>query len=444
MKQKRSGKALPKPSVPTPQTLPVASTDKTARKGSLAEFLLDSPLRGGSLDATRQRDEPRDVEDFAPYAAPLLNRRKIKAMPRIASPIRLPDAAMIEAVLSGLNPAAADAELAPALACALPGFEFSVARIDDDYWRDTRAVIRADGTRLGELRPWMTAELAKDGGDIIALWRRLQETDLRITEWRGASAFVFAPTGPAAADYIQIALGRESEWQAAPVVNPDYRPYGEEELLDPSWIRRDESAKAERLVGPVYRLLDRAGGAIVHLRSFLKRCDRIERERREAKRPELERRVIQEVGSDGTREIPFLEAVPDWFDHVPRELRFFQDWEQSSAGAHRVFAHWALDIHDYTHKGEREVGFIPRPLRPPKDRPLPTADASVHILMDTIEAIDREIGLPFGWFFLMTHGHWIEAETGQAIVAGLRAQRIRLPDPDARVLLRCADKPYGF
>jgi hypothetical protein len=33
------------------------------------------------------------------------------------------------------------------------------------------------------------------------------------------------------------------------------------------------------------RLLDRAGGALVHLRSFLGRCDRVERERREAKRP---------------------------------------------------------------------------------------------------------------------------------------------------------------
>lgn len=365
-------------------------------------------------------------------------------MPGIASPIRLPDATVIEAVLNGLDPASADAELSPALGRAFPDFAFSVARIDDDYWRDTRSVIRPDGKRLGELRPWMTAELASEGGDISALWRRLKETDLQITEWRGASAFVFAPTGPAAADYIQIALGRESEWQAAPIVNPDYRPYGEEELFDPSWIRRDQSADEERLVGPVDRLLDRAGGALVHLRSFLGRCGWIERDRREAKRTEMERRVIQEIRPDGTRETAFLETVPDWFDYVPRELRFFEDWEQSSAGAHRVFSHWALDIRDYTHKGEREVGFVPRPLRPPKDRLLPTADASVHILMDRVEAIDREIRLPFGWFFLMTHGHWVEAEIGQAIAAGLRADRIRLPDDDARVLLRWADQPYGF
>jgi hypothetical protein len=64
--------------------------------------------------------------------------------------------------------------------------------------------------------------------------------------------------------------------------------------------------------------------------------------------------------------------------------------------------------------------------------------------MDRIEAVDRELGLPFGWFFLMTHGHWVEAEIGQALAAGLREGRICLPDRDARVLLRWADKPYGF
>ena len=34
---------------------------KTLRKGTLAEFLLASPLRGGDLELERQRDTPRDV-----------------------------------------------------------------------------------------------------------------------------------------------------------------------------------------------------------------------------------------------------------------------------------------------------------------------------------------------------------------------------------------------
>jgi hypothetical protein len=183
---------------------------------------------------------------------------------------------------------------------------------------------------------------------------------------------------------------------------------------------------------------------VIHVRSFLDRCGRIEREKREAKRPEIEGRVIREVGPWGTRETPFLEAVPDWFDYVPRELRFFRDWEDSSARPHRVFEHWALDVRDYTHKGEREVGFVPRPLQPLAERLAPPKDASIHILMDRIEAVDREIGLPFGWFFLMIHGHWVDPDVGLAIAQGLKAQRVRLPDPDAGVLLRWADPTYGF
>jgi prevent-host-death family protein len=34
---------------------------KTARRGSLAEFLLASPLRGADLDVERQGDQPRDL-----------------------------------------------------------------------------------------------------------------------------------------------------------------------------------------------------------------------------------------------------------------------------------------------------------------------------------------------------------------------------------------------
>jgi prevent-host-death family protein len=34
---------------------------KTARKGTLVEFLLASPLRGADLELERQRDTPRDV-----------------------------------------------------------------------------------------------------------------------------------------------------------------------------------------------------------------------------------------------------------------------------------------------------------------------------------------------------------------------------------------------
>ncbi|MCP4560156.1 MAG: hypothetical protein GY873_09045 [Bosea sp.] len=353
---------------------------------------------------------------------------------------RLPDHRSVDAVLAQLPDGADEPKLASALSEAFPGFAFSAVKYDDEYWRVERSVLAADGTRIAEYRPWMEAELAKDKGDVCAVWKRLRESDLQISEWHGNSAYAFVPTAPGAADYLQISLGREVEWRAGPIVDATYQPWSVDELLDPSWIKHGDLSDEKVLTGPLYRLTNRAGGSVVHLRSFLGRCARLERAKREASRPDMEQRVW--VDADGAQ-TPFLQAQPDWFEFAPREVRFFQDWEDSSARTARVYEHWALDISDYEHRGEREIGFITRPLRLPAER-LEAGDASVHILMDRIEAIDREVGLTFGWFFLMTHGNRVDPDVGEAIARGLREARVRLPDQDARVLLRWADRSYGF
>lgn len=147
---------------------------------------------------------------------------------------RLPDHASVEAVMARLPAGADETALAAALTEAFPGFVFSTTSLDDQYWRDTRSVLARDGTRIADYRGWMEAELARDNGDVAALWTRLQSTDFRISEWHGNSVYAFAPTGPGAADYVQISLGREIEWRAGPIVNPSDRPWSEEALLDPS------------------------------------------------------------------------------------------------------------------------------------------------------------------------------------------------------------------
>jgi hypothetical protein len=365
------------------------------------------------------------------------------AGPSEDTPAKLPDPASVEAILANLPAGADEAAVAAALNTTFPGFSFSAAPLDDEYWRDTRSVIAADGTRIAEYRPWMEAELARDNGDIGALWRRLKDTQLQISEWHGTSVYAFAPTGPGVADYVQLSLGRETEWLAGPIVNPSSRPWGKEALLDPSWVSHDGICDDNILAGPLYRLLKLAGSGVVHVRSFLARRARFERTAREARRPEMEHRVLREITREGAIETPFLQLAPDWFDFVPRENRFFEDWAESSASVARVYTQWALDIHDYGQQGSREIGFVPRPLHPPAEKFRP-GDVSVHILMDGVAAIDREIGVPFGWFFLMTHGNWVEPEVGRALAKGLRDQRVRLPDRDARVLLRWDDRSYGF
>jgi hypothetical protein len=182
------------------------------------------------------------------------------------------------------------------------------------------------------------------------------------------------------------------------------------------------------------------------MRSFLARRARIESEQREARRTELEDPVIRANSPLAPTASPSSTPIPTgFFDFVPRENRFFADWERSSAAAGRIFGHWAFDIHDLEGRGQkREIGFIPRPLKNPAERLLPAEGVSVHRLMERIEAVDREVCLPFAWFFLMTHGHWVDPDVGHTIADGLRAGRVRLPDRDAAVLLGWADRQYLF
>lgn len=359
------------------------------------------------------------------------------------APVRLPDAATVEAVLKELDPASTDTDLAPALTAAFPGFAFSTAVVDDFYWRgDARTVLAADSARLGDHREWVERELAGLGSDFSAFWNRHRESGKKFAEWRGTTVYAFAATGPGVADFVQIGLEREHEFLAGPVVDPDYRPWSADDLLEPSWVKREPITDAAVLAGPVYRL--RRRGGLVHMRSFLATRERLEREQREARRPELATRTIREVGIDHDRETPFLTLSPDWFEFVPRENRLFADWQRSSAASSRISDHWAFEITDYEQRGQRELSFIPRPLKMPAERLLADEGVSVHRLMERIEAIDAEVDLPFAWFFLMTHGHWVDPDVGEAIAEGLRAGRVRLPDRDGAVLLDWADKRYLF
>ncbi|MER9681518.1 hypothetical protein NKJ50_30585 [Mesorhizobium sp. M0115] len=144
------------------------------------------------------------------------------------------------------------AHLAPALANAFPGFDFTTAAIDDFYWRDdARTVLSPSGTRIGDHRAWVERELADLDGDLTAFWTRHRESGSCFSEWRGASVFAFVSTGPGVADFVQLSLGREIEVLAGPVIDSDYRPYSAGALLDPSRVRRDADTVAPVLAGPI-------------------------------------------------------------------------------------------------------------------------------------------------------------------------------------------------
>jgi hypothetical protein len=321
------------------------------------------------------------------------------------TPTRLPNAATVEAVLAGLDPASADSDLAPALSAAFPGFAFSTAVVDDFYWRDSRTVLAADGARLGYYREWVARELADSDGDLAAFWNRHRNSKAlfcRMARHRGVR---LRPDRTKRCHFVQLSLGREIEVLAGPVVDPGYRPWSADDLLEPSWVKREPLADAPVLAGPVFRLQRRSG--LVHMRSFLATRERLEREERETRRPEREARAVYEVGRDCVKDtLPGPQSGLVRFRAA--RGRMFRDWERSSASTQRIFEYWAFDIRDYQDQSRRKLSFIPRPLKLPAERLLVEEGASIHRLMEGVESIDAEVGLPFAWFFLMTHGHRVD------------------------------------
>src|SRR5690606_23178732 len=122
--------------------------------------------------------------------------------------------------------------------------------VDDFYWRgDTRTVLSFDGTRLGDHHDWIEQGLVALNGDVIAFWNRHRESGLRFSEWCGIAVFAFAPSGPGVADFVQVALKREHEFLAGPVVDPNDRPFSADDLFHPSWVKREPETDAPVLAG---------------------------------------------------------------------------------------------------------------------------------------------------------------------------------------------------
>jgi transposase len=119
----------------------------------------------------------------------------------------------------------------------------------------------------------------------------------------------------------------------------------------------------------------------------------------EQRRPEMELRSVREVGQQRGAQ----DAIPKRRSRLVRlratrdaVLRGLDDVQRVGAPGLRPLG---ADIRDYEYRGEREAGFIPRPLHQPTERLFAREDSSVHTLMDRIEALDREVGLPFGGSF---------------------------------------------
>jgi hypothetical protein len=375
---------------------------------------------------------------------------------------RIPSPAAVGAVAAAAPVSPGHAALAGALSAAFPPLRFTVADCDITWYLSEKRLLAADLGLVAEaFGPWLESELAHRGNDADAVWCAWKESGLVFAETEGRSLFAFAPLGDGAADYVQIEIGLEQERIGGTPFR--YRPYRVEALREDA---HGPSPRDGEPVGEPRYVPRRSKATVPYMRTFLERCARAERQRREARRPEMEAKVIRTQHIDtglrrrskaqGVIEPPlesvteerFLDRYPDWFDRKPAIVRFFEDWAESGA-PQRVYELFAIETYEGAqgwnpYPGEPDaIGGIPRPLTLPSQR-LRVEGRSAFEVMAAAEKLDEEAGMPFAWFFLGVHGNYVDGDVIRLIAEAVHRKRIGVSAGQAAILRRWMAESYGF
>ena len=316
-------------------------------------------------------------------------------------------------------------------------------------------IIDGAGNRVTDrLGKWVDQELALAGGSARTVWQKYKDQGLIRTERVGCCLYLVAPYGPDPDQFYQLEIlcGPELTTQQLFDPKPFFTPEGRHDLLSgPALVFGD--GERQELAPATYQF-----EKITNIRRFLRDLVESKRQNRLAELPEMEKRVIhvQEItpGEDGWSEsydVPFLDLAPDWLDLVPPELRLFQDWAQSSAGAGgaRICDHWWMQTGEWTDaKGRKQYSLIPQWAEADGGLDLPEIspdwEASPYGVMEQLQQFDNLVGYPFAWYFYMLHGNRIMHSAGGVVANAIKDGLLNLPEYDKKVLVRWKDDQYGF
>jgi len=343
--------------------------------------------------------------------------------------------------------------LLSALRCRYPSHEFLTIADHGDISQYSKMIVDAAGKVIAEnYETWLT-EQYEILGSARAVWDRYEkefrETGVSIKGSTGQKIIIAIPYGAGPDQWYQLELYAWCDIRARLVFDTWLEPDTLEDLLNPISCPPDGT--------PTLTPWKYEDPSLVNIRTFMRDLVQIDQERRNSELPQREKETVRVIYADrgpgrpAMEEIPFLQAYPDWLTRPPKELRFLQDWEDSSAGrnGHRLCDHWWLDLGDYTDRdGRRWMSFTPRWADRDGGTNLPAIESgayrSIYELMAALEDFDSRAGYEMAWYFYMLHGNRLGYAVAERVMEAIEAGRIGLPEHDAAVLKRWSGRHYGF
>lgn len=271
-------------------------------------------------------------------------------------------------------------------------------------WYRLGGVIDPGGRHLtDDLAAWAENLLAQHGEDLQALCDAYADSGLRATRLVGRTHYLVAPTGPGAADFIQIEIEELQEVISHTLFNGG-EPGSLEEMYEPPSDGGD-TGRGQPVSLPFYSLR-----RITHVAAFLQRM---------------------------------IEQKPE----KQNVHRFCEAWQASSAGSATQFSnHWVLAVREYLDR-YRQAILQATPVAalnglPPKF--VSTYGAKGLALNEALQRFDRQAGYPMAWFFHMLTTKTVPHAVAYAVLDDVHGGFSYLPERDVNVLKDWMRRPYAL
>jgi hypothetical protein len=259
---------------------------------------------------------------------------------------------------------------------------------------------------------WMRDKLDRHHGDHVAVWQVYKGAGYVMTEREPVMRYLVHDRGGDQTNFVQLKVFEEHEFTARHLFNTSAygQPFSADSML--------EGGAAGDVVGR-----RKIGNGWYRFRSAIDMAEFVPEAARlyQAERERQGEQVI-EISSPRTNEVTrttFAELYPEHSKYPWKGTRFFQDWEESSAGrlGARVCRHWVFDTSDYLHpRSGRDMSYVPQW---GFNRPLAKIDCpgkNIYDLFGKLQKLDQRIGVPFSWYFYMLHGNRVEFWAGERMI----------------------------